>query len=192
MSPRWRGCLLEILETIVLTLLIFFVVQNFVAQPYQILQVSMEHTLEPGQYVLVDKLSPHFSDYKRGDVIVFEPPAGIQEDGQNIPFIKRVVAVGGDTVEVKDGTVWVNGAKLSEPYIFEGQSTDPITDQTVWKVPSGYLFVMGDHRQESQDSRAFGPIAKSTVIGRAWVRYWGGAFGFVQSARYDNVPASAP
>jgi signal peptidase I len=192
MSPRWRGCLLEILETIVLTLLIFFVVQNFVAQPYQILQVSMEHTLEPGQYVLVDKLSPHFSDYKRGDVIVFEPPAGIQEDGQNIPFIKRVVAVGGDTVEVKDGTVWVNGAKLSEPYIFEGQSTDPITGQTVWKVPSGYLFVMGDHRQESQDSRAFGPIAKSTVIGRAWVRYWGGAFGFVQSARYDNVPASAP
>lgn len=192
MSPRWRGCLLEILETIVLTLLIFFVVQNFVAQPYQILQVSMEHTLEPGQYVLVDKLSPHFSDYKRGDVIVFEPPAGIQEDGQNIPFIKRVVAVGGDTVEVKDGTVWVNGAKLSEPYIFEGQSTDPITGQTAWKVPTGYLFVMGDHRQESQDSRAFGPIAKSTVIGRAWVRYWGGAFGFVQSARYDNVPASAP
>jgi len=192
MSPRWRGCLLEILETIVLTLLIFFVVQNFIAQPYQILQVSMEHTLEPGQYVLVDKLSPHFSDYKRGDVIVFEPPAGIQEDGQNIPFIKRVVAVGGDTVEVKDGTVWVNGAKLSEPYVFEGQSTDPITGQTVWKVPTGYLFVMGDHRQESQDSRAFGPIAKSTVIGRAWVRYWGGAFGFVQSARYDNVPASAP
>jgi len=192
MSPRWRGCLLEILETIVLTLLIFFVVQNFVAQPYQILQVSMEHTLEPGQYVLVDKLSPHFSDYKRGDVIVFEPPAGIQEDGQNIPFIKRVVAVGGDTVEVKDGTVWVNGAKLSEPYVFEGQSTDPITGQTAWKVPTGYLFVMGDHRQESQDSRAFGPIAKSTVIGRAWVRYWGGAFGFVQSARYDNVPASAP
>ena len=192
MSPRWRGCFLEILETIVLTLLIYFVVQNFVAQPYQILQVSMEHTLEPGQYVLVDKLSPHFSDYKRGDVIVFEPPAGIQEDGQNIPFIKRVVAVGGDTVEVKDGTVWVNGAKLSEPYVFEGQSTDPITGQTVWKVPTGYLFVMGDHRQESQDSRAFGPIAKSTVIGRAWVRYWGGAFGFVQSARYDNVPASAP
>jgi len=192
MSPRWRGCFLEILETIVLTLLIFFVVQNFIAQPYQILQVSMEHTLEPGQYVLVDKLSPHFSDYKRGDVIVFEPPAGIQEDGQNIPFIKRVVAVGGDTVEVKDGTVWVNGAKLSEPYVFEGQSTDPITGQTAWKVPTGYLFVMGDHRQESQDSRAFGPIAKSTVIGRAWVRYWGGAFGFVQSARYDNVPASAP
>ena len=74
MSPRWRGCLLEILETIVLTLLIFFVVQNFVAQPYQIQQPSMEHTLEPGQMVLVDKLSPHVSDYKAGDIIIFNPP----------------------------------------------------------------------------------------------------------------------
>jgi signal peptidase I len=188
MSPRWRGCLLEIVETIVLTLVIFFLVQNFVAQPYQILQVSMEHTLEPGQYVLVDKLSPHFGDYTRGDVIVFEPPVGFEEDGQDIPFIKRVVGVGGDTVEVKDGAVWVNGAKLAEPYAFEGQSTDTITGQAVWRIPSGYLFVLGDHRQASQDSRVFGPIAKSTVIGRAWIRYWGGAFGVVESARYDNVP----
>ena len=192
MSSRWRGCLLEIVETILLTVLIFFVVQNFVAQPYQILQVSMEHTLEPGQYVLVDKLSPHFSDFRRGDVIVFEPPAGYQEDGQNIPFIKRVVGVGGDTVEVKDGAVWVNGAKLAEPYVYDGQTTDAITGQAVWQIPGGDLFVLGDHRQESQDSRVFGPIAKSTVIGRAWLRYWGGAFGFVQSATYDNVPDASP
>jgi signal peptidase I len=193
MSPRWRGCLLEIVETIVLTLLIYLVVQNFVAQPYQILQVSMEHTLEPGQYVLVDKLSPHFSDYKRGDVIVFEPPAGYQEDGQNVPFIKRVIGLGGDTVEVKDGAVWVNGAPLTEPYVYEGQTTDPPgSGQTVWQVPAGDLFVMGDHRQASQDSRVFGPIAKSTVIGRAWLRYWGGAFGLVTSASYDNVPNAPP
>jgi signal peptidase I len=192
MSPRWRGCLLEILETVALTLIIFFVVQNFVAQPYQILQVSMEHTLEPGQYVLVDKLSPHFSDYKRGDVIVFEPPAGFQEDGQNIPFIKRVVGVAGDTVEVKDGAVWVNGVKLTEPYVYEGQTTEALTGQAIWQVPTGYLFVMGDHRQESQDSRVFGPIAKSTVIGRAWLRYWGGPFGFVGSASYGPIPAASP
>jgi signal peptidase I len=192
MNSSWRGCLLEIVETIVLTLVIFFVVQNFVAQPYQILQVSMEPTLEPGQYVLVDKLSPHFSDYKRGDVIVFEPPGGFQEDGQNVPFIKRVLGVAGDTVELKDGAVWVNGVKLSEPYVYTGQTTDPITGQSVWHVPDGYLFVMGDHREESQDSRVFGPIAKSTVIGRAWLRYWGGPFGWVSSATYGNIPSSAP
>lgn len=192
MKSNWRGCLLEILETIVLTLIIFFVVQNFVAQPYQIVGVSMEPTLENGQYVLVDKISPHFSDYKRGDVVVLQPPPGVDENGSNVPFIKRVVGVGGDTVEVKDGAVWVNGAKLNEPYVYTGEETDPLTSQSVWQVPPGYLFVMGDHREESEDSRLFGPIPESTVIGRAWLRYWGGPFGFVQSATYDNVPAAPP
>ena len=192
MKSNWRGCLLEIVETIVLTLLIYLVVQTFVAQPYRIYQDSMEHTLDPGQMVLVDKLSPHFSDYKRGDVIVFQPPAGFAQDGSDVPFIKRVIGLPGDTVEVKDGAVWVNGAKLSEPYVFDGQSTDPTAGQSVWKVPAGDLFVMGDHRQLSEDSRAFGPIAKSAVIGRAWLRYWGGPFGFVGSATYDNIPSPAP
>jgi signal peptidase I len=189
MDPKWRGCLLEIAETIVLTLVIYFIVQTFVAQPFQIYQDSMERTLDPGQMVLVDKLSPHFSDYKRGDVIVFQPPSAAQEDTSGVPFIKRVIGVGGDTVEIKDGHAWVNGAQLNEPYVFDGQTTEPTTGQSVWKVPAGYLFVMGDHRQQSQDSRVFGPIAKSTVIGRAWLRYWGGPFGFVGSASYDNVPA---
>ena len=148
MSKRWRGCLLEIVETILLTVVIFFVVQHFVAQPYQILQVSMEHTLEPGQYVLVDKLSPIFSDYKRGDVIVFQPPAGYSEDGQNIPFIKRVIGVAGDLVEIHDNSVYVNGVKLDEPYVYEGQPTVPLTGQSSWRVPAGDLFVLGDHRQE--------------------------------------------
>ena len=192
MKANWRGCLFELGETIVLTLLIFFVVQNFVAQPYQILQVSMEPTLEPGQYVLVDKLSPHFTDYRRGDVIVFEPPAGYREDGQDVPFIKRIVGVAGDRVDVHDGAVWVNGAKLNEPYVYPGQETDPITDQSSWVVPDGYLFVLGDHRQASQDLRAFGPIAKSSVIGRAWLRYWGGPLSWVGPASYDNVPSPAP
>ena len=192
MKSNWRGCLLEIAETTVLTLLIYLVVQTFVAQPYRIYQDSMEHTLDPGQMVLVDKLSPHFSDYKRGDVIVFQPPTGFAQDGSDVPFIKRVIGVAGDTVEVKDSAVWVNGAKLSEPYVFDGQSTDPPAGQSVWKVPAGDLFVMGDHRQLSEDSRAFGPIAKSAVIGRAWLRYWGGPFGFVGSASYDNIPSPAP
>ena len=191
MSSRWRGCLFEIVETVVLTLLIFFVVQNFVAQPYQILQVSMERTLNPGEYVLVDKLSPHFSDYKRGDVIVFEPPKGFSEDASDIPFIKRVIGVAGDTVEVKDDAVWVNGVKLMEPYVYDGQATTPLTGTSVWQVPKDSLFVLGDHREKSQDSRVFGPIAKSSVIGRAWLRYWGGQFGFVGSASYSGIPDPA-
>jgi signal peptidase I len=192
MSKRWRGCLLEIVETVLLTVIIFFLVQHFVAQPYQILQVSMEHTLEPGQYVLVDKITPVFSDYKRGDVIVFEPPTGYSEDGQDIPFIKRVIGVAGDLVAIHDDAVYVNGVKLDEPYVFDGQPTAPLSGQSSWRVPAGELFVLGDHRQASQDSRIFGPIQKSTVIGRAWLRYWPLAkFGVMDSARYAGVPSAS-
>ena len=194
MGVRWRGCLLEIVETVVLTVVIFFVFQHFVAQPYQIEQVSMQNTVQPGQYVLVDKLSPKWSDYKRGDVIVFNPPAGYsEENGQNIPFIKRVIGIPGDVVEIKDNAVYVNGAKLDEPYVYEGQPTTPLTQQTRWVVPADSLFVLGDHREQSQDSRVFGPIAKSTVIGRAWLRYWpASAVGFIGSASYSNVPNTPP
>jgi signal peptidase I len=189
MSGRWRGCLLEIVETIVLTVLIFFLVQHFVAQPYQIDQGSMEHTLEPGQYVLVDKFSPNFSDYKRGDVIVFEPPQGYLENGRDIPFIKRVIGLAGDLVEIHDGSVFVNHVKLDEPYLFESQATTPSSGLSSWRVPAGDLFVLGDHRAASNDSRAFGPIAKSSVIGRAWLRYWpASSFGWIEPGQYPGVP----
>jgi signal peptidase I len=187
------GCLLEIVETLVLTLIIFFVIQTFVAQPYRVQQVSMERTLEPDQYVLVDKLTPRFDAYKRGDVIVFNPPPNwVQAQGQ--PYIKRVIGIGGDTVEVRDGQVFVNGAALEEPYLFHDAAgvAEPTNggDQSRWVVPADELFVMGDHRQASEDSRVFGPIPVSSVIGRAVVRYWPlSAFGIVASPTYANVPA---
>jgi signal peptidase I len=192
MSKRWRGCLLEIVETVLLTGVIFFVVHQFVAEPREISQASMENTLQPHQFVLVDKLSPIFSDYKRGDVIVFNPPKGFEDQGSD-PFIKRVIGVGGDLVEVHDGAVWVNGVKLNEPYVYDGQPTVARTEVSSWRVPDGYLFVMGDHRDASEDSRVFGPIAKSSVIGRAWIRYWPmSSLSWVSPATYPGVPDAPP
>jgi signal peptidase I len=189
---RTRGCLIEIIETVALTIIIFLVVQHFVAQPYKIYQVSMEHTLEPDQMVLVDKLSPVFSDYRRGDVIVFNPPSGYADQGSD-PFIKRVIGVAGDLVEVRSGAVWVNGVKLVEPYVYDGAPTTPRTEVSSWRVPAGDLFVMGDHRDASEDSRVFGPIAKSSVIGRAWLRYWPTAdLGWVAQAQYQGIPDPSP
>jgi len=124
------GCLLEIAETLALTLIIFFVIQTFVAQPYQVKQRSMEHTLEPEQYVLVDKITPRFDDYKRGDIVVFKPPPDwVQEDGT--PFIKRVIGLGGDTVDIHDGNVYVNNVKLDEAYLYKdpGEQPQPTTVQ---------------------------------------------------------------
>ncbi len=192
MSKRPLGCLFEVVETLVLTLVIFLVIQNFVAQPYRVQQQSMEHTLEPDQYVLVDKLTPRFDDFKRGDIVVFNPPAGwVQSDGT--PYIKRVIGIGGDTIDIHDGKVFVNGIALDEPYVYEGQPTTASDGQSTWVVPQGDLFVMGDHRENSADSRVFGPISRSSVIGRAWLRYWPfNTFGILQTPTHPELQSSAP
>jgi signal peptidase I len=191
------GCLFEIVETLVLTLLIFWVIQSFVAQPYRVQQESMEHTLEPDQYVLVDKLTPRFDTYKRGDIVVFEPPP-IWAPGRDQPFIKRVIGVGGDTVEIKDGSVFLNGIKLLEDgYVYqengETQATAPLGPETRWVIPEGDLFLMGDHRGNSSDSREFGPVPIDTVIGRAWLRYWPlDAFSILPTPTHLELATPAP
>ncbi|HET7471746.1 MAG TPA: signal peptidase I [Candidatus Limnocylindrales bacterium] len=168
------GCLLEIVETLVLTLVIFWVIQSFVAQPFKVQQVSMERTLEPDQYVLVDKLTPRFDAYKRGDIVVFNPPGTWTQADQ--PYIKRVIGIGGDTIELRDGSVYVDGTKLDEPYIYQEdglpQPTESFNGTDRWVVPDGELFLMGDHRGNSSDSREGGPVPVDRVIGRAWLRYW--------------------
>ena len=191
------GCLLEVVETLALTLIIFFVIQTFVAQPYRVEQQSMERTLEPDQYVLVDKLTPRFDIYKRGDIVVFTPPDDwVQASGT--PFIKRVIGVAGDEVEVReDGRVYVNGTALEEPYVFqvdgEPQPTTASTDDPSWQVPDGELFVMGDHRSSSSDSRTFGPIEVDHVIGRAWLRYWPfDTFGVLPTPTHPELQAASP
>src|SRR5262245_31391939 len=187
------GCLFEIVETLVLTLVIFFVIQTFVAQPYQVQQMSMEQTLEPNQYVLVDKLTPRFDSYDRGDIVVFEPPQSWDSEGT--PFIKRIIGVGGDTVEIRDdGLVYVNGEPLDEPYIYnDGEAPDATISagENKWQVPDGELFVLGDHRSASADSRVFGPIQIGNVIGRAWLRYWPiDTFGILSTPHYADLEAT--
>ena len=195
MSQRPQlGCLLEIVETLALTLIIFVVIQNFIAQPYKVQQSSMERTLMQEQYVLVDKLTPRFDEYKRGDIVVFTPP----EDwvgADRTPFIKRVIGVGGDSVEIHDGGVYINGERLDEPYIYtESDGSVQTTDaaQERWVIPGDELFLMGDHRQDSADSRAFGPVPADQVIGRAWLRYWPfDTFGVLATPTYA-APSESP
>ncbi|HLX35401.1 MAG TPA: signal peptidase I [Candidatus Limnocylindrales bacterium] len=189
------GCLFEVVETLVLTLVIFLGIQTFVAQPYKVQQTSMEVTLLPDQYVLVDKLTPHWSAYARGDIVVFNPPPNWSES-TGVPFIKRVIGLPGDTVELRDGDVYVNGVKLAEPYIHNDDgstTTEPLDGNTSqWLVPDGDLFVMGDHRNASADSRIFGPIPISSVIGRAWLRYWPfDTLGTISRPTYPGLDGSA-
>jgi signal peptidase I len=190
------GCLFEVVETLVLTLVIFLIIQTFIAQPYRVEQMSMETTLEPDQYVLVDKLTPRFDTYKRGDIVVFNPPPDWTSQTKT-PFIKRVIGVGGDTVEIHDGKVFVNKVELDEPYVFmqdgKPQPTVASNDPPKWSVPTGELFVMGDHRQSSSDSRTFGPIEIGDVIGRAWLRYWPfDTFQILPTPTHPELATAAP
>jgi len=190
------GCLFEIVETLVLTLIIFLVIQTFVAQPYKVQQQSMEHTLEPDQYVLVDKLTPRFDTYKRGDIVVFTPPPDWSRE-DDTPFIKRVIGLGGDTVDIRDGNVYINDIEIDEPYLYADPQSGPPQpttvqgDQSKWVIPEGDLFLMGDHRANSEDSRTFGPVAVPQVIGRAWLRYWPlDTFGILPTPTYPELATS--
>ena len=194
---RPLGCLVEIVETVVLTLVIFWVIQFFVAQPFRVQQMSMEHTLEPDQYVLVDKLTPRFDPYKRGDIVVFNPPdSWVAAGGQ--PYIKRVIGVGDDKVELRDGAVFLNGIRLDEPYVYKEsdgstQPTEPLNGVVSWVIPAGQLFLMGDHRGNSADSRAGGPVDISAVVGRAWLRYWPiTTFEIIPTPRHPELATAAP
>jgi signal peptidase I len=180
-SRRGFGCLLEIVETLVLTLVIYLLIHNFIAQPFEVEQDSMVPTILENEYILIDKLSPRFSDYDRGDIVVFSPPPGYEQGG--VPFIKRVIGLPGDTVSLENGRVFVtppdgSPVALTEPYIrkVDGRPapTQPRDAEgtSEWTVPDGQYFVMGDNRPDSQDSRFFGPITRDSIIGRAWVRYF--------------------
>ena len=130
---------------------------------YRAVQTSMERTVEPGDEVLV---VPE-ATYARGSIVVFTPPPAWRVDTTAPPFIKRVVGLPGDTVEIRDGAVFLNRTRLDEPYVFENQPTTAPSEPATWTVGAGQLFVLGDHRAGSADSRSFGTIAASAVLGVA-------------------------
>ncbi|HEY7526065.1 MAG TPA: signal peptidase I [Candidatus Limnocylindria bacterium] len=180
-ARRTLGCLLEIVETLVLTLIIYLLIHNFIAQPFEVEQESMVPTIVEHEYILIDKISPRFSDYDRGDIVVFQPPSGFEQGG--VPFIKRVIGLPGDKVSLENGHVFVtppggSPVELTEPYIVRVDGRPAPTQPrdaggtAEWTVPQGKYFVMGDNRPESQDSRFFGPISRDSIVGRAWLRYF--------------------
>jgi signal peptidase I len=172
---RLVGVIVTLAETVFATLIVFLLLQTFVGRTFAVEQTSMEPTLEPAQRLIVDRLTPRFDPYKAGDIVVFGAPAPLPQEP---PLIKRVIALGGSIVELEGGRVYVDGMALDEPYVYEGEPTEPTAGVSRWVVAPDQLFVLGDHRAVSGDSRAFGPIEISSVIGRAWLRF----FPFDQAA----------
>jgi signal peptidase I len=187
------GQVTEMIVIVVMALAIALVVQWLLVKPYRIPSGSMEPTLDIGQRVLVNRVSHRLgADPKVGDIITFHPPAGADElpprcgsmpaDGQPCPlstpgkssqtFIKRVVGVAGDRITVRNGHVVRNGRQTSEPFIAPCGGGEGCDFSRPVLVPRGDVFVMGDNRGASDDSRFWGPVPVDWVIGNAFATYW--------------------
>lgn len=193
----------EVAETIILALLIFLLVRA-VVQNFQVEGSSMQPTLQSGWYLLVNKAIYYeinldtvhkflpfidagedptryvFRAPRRGDVIVFKQPESAP--GQERDFIKRIIGLPGEVVEVHDETVFIGGKPLDEPYILE----KPTYSCQPQRVPPGHYFVLGDNRNNSSDSHIFGAVPKENLIGQAWITYWPfSAIGFINNTSVE-------
>lgn len=182
-SPqRQKGMLRDGLESIGVALLIFLLIRTFAFQAFRIPTGSMENTLLPGDFLFINKFAygarfpfsqfrlPGYSHPKRGDILVFEFPQDRKQD-----YIKRCVAVAGETVEVRDKQLYINGEEQDEEYVVH---KDPHRNNDVrdnfgpYRVPPNHIFMMGDNRDQSYDSRYWGPVDLGLVHGKAWVTYF--------------------
>jgi signal peptidase I len=192
----WKSFLRETLETIGLAILLFLVI-NVISARVRVDGISMRPTLDGGEFVLVSRLANLFGGYHHSDIIVFRPPmypeAGFFRSLLGLPnisdeyedYIKRVIGLPGETVKIENGKVTINGVPLVEPYI-----AAPPDYSGEWTVPAGELFVLGDNRNNSADSHAWGFLPIKNVLGKALVVYW--PFADWMVLKSDQAVLAAP
>jgi signal peptidase I len=199
------GSALELILVVVAALGLALAIQAFIVKPYRIPSGSMIPTLEINQRILVDRIGTNFSSPHIGDIIVFHPPKnyavgcadpseGQESDGQSAPkacgvawarpssqtFVKRVVGLPGDRIEIINGHVYRNGVRERDPYIEPCNGLGACNFAGTIVVPRGDYYMMGDNRPESDDSRFWGPVPKNWIIGKAFFTYWPpGRIGFL-------------
>ncbi|TDA65638.1 MAG: signal peptidase I [Clostridia bacterium] len=155
---------LDLLEAVIIALALAMVIRLFLFEPFVIPSGSMEPTLQPGDRIIVSKLSYRFSEPQREDVIVFRYPPN-----PRLVYIKRLVAMGGDTVRIEDNRLYVNGQPVPEQYLPDNvymHDFGPVT------IPPGSFFVLGDNRNNSEDSRVWGLLPEGNVLGKAVLLFW--------------------
>jgi signal peptidase I len=168
-KPTWRVWW-ENFQLLVVAFILALLIRAFVAEPRFIPSESMVPSLLVGDRIVVEKLSYHWHNPDHGDIIVFDPPELLQRYGfgKDQVFIKRIVGIPGDTLEVKAGSVYLNGIALNEPYI----NAAPDYTMPQFQVPDDQYFVMGDNRNNSTDSHIWGFLPRQNIIGRAWFEFW--------------------
>lgn len=166
-APSSARGVLEWLMVLVGAVVVATVCRTFLFQGFMIPSESMETSLLTGDRVMVNKVEYQFTEISHGDVIVFETPEAVTSDYDHL--IKRVVGLAGEVIEGRDNQIYIDGQRLVEPYL----EPDTVTSNFgPYEVPPGYLFVLGDNRSRSEDSRYFQGISEDLVVGRAFVVYW--------------------
>lgn len=159
----------EVFETILLIGLTYTLV-NLASVRFFIEGPSMQPSFHNDQYLIVSRLHYLLDTPQRGDIVVFDAP-GDDEQAENPLLIKRLIGMPGETITFREGQLYIDGQLVNEPYIKEVCTTGTCQDRT-WEVGAGQYFLMGDNRNNSRDSRVFGPVTKDRIIGEAIIRYW--------------------
>lgn len=184
MLRRLGTFILDLLQTVVFAISIFLFIYLLVLQPHKIKGASMEPNFPDGEFLLTDKVSYRFGEPERGDVVVFKAPPDESEE-----FIKRIIALPGEKVSIKQGNIYINGLSLAESYIGSQLITSPGSFLLAGKeiiVPPGQYLVLGDNRPFSSDSRAWGFVAREKITGRAWLIYWPPQYaGVIEAVEYS-------
>ncbi|MEA5535158.1 signal peptidase I [Crocosphaera sp. XPORK-15E] len=167
-NPPQENPWVELTKTVVTAVILALGIRTFVAEARYIPSSSMEPTLEINDRLIIEKLSYHFKEPVRGDVVVFNPTKALEAQDFHDAFIKRIIGLPGESIEVKSGHVYVNDQRIAEKYIAE----DPEYNYGPVTVPPGQYLVLGDNRNNSYDSHYWGFVPKDKIIGKAFVRFW--------------------
>ncbi|MDP3998575.1 MAG: signal peptidase I [bacterium] len=161
---------LDTLQTIVLAAAIFVISYLFLFQPHQVIGSSMDPNFVDQEYILTDKISYRFRTPERGDVIVFKSPPDPEKD-----YIKRIIGLPGEKIKIQGGNIFINGQLLKEDYLVRDNFVGPgpfLREGADFQIPPDFYIVFGDNRNHSSDSREWGPTTRTSIVGRAFLRYW--------------------
>jgi signal peptidase I len=179
-KSRAPSALREFVETVLFTLLVYFVVRHFLLENYRVVGYSMNPTLENEQFLMVNKLGYRLHEPQRGDIIVFRDPRDADRK-----LIKRVIGLPNELLEIRQGQVFINEVRLDEPYI-ENLGQYSVAPSP---IPADHYFVLGDNRNNSSDSHNWGTLSREEIVGQAWLSYWPPRlWGAVPHEAYEDIP----
>ena len=162
---KYKNLIIDFFQCVAIALVISFLLTTFVVEARQIPSGSMLPTIEIGDKIIVDKVFYQLKDFQRGDIVIFRPPPAAKA---NLDYIKRIIGLPGDLLEVRNQRVFINDKPIKEVYIAE----EPIYNFGPLKIPDGSVFVMGDNRNNSVDSHLWGVVPLENIKGKALVRFW--------------------